>query len=368
MVEFVLDQARQELVGLELDLVAVEVPSLHADLLGTHHLEVLTRNRQATLLERPLVMGTGDLRVHQHLWAGIVTEVVDEEPLPHPDLRRGEAQPGRVVHGGEHVLCEFDQVRVDVADLLGPASEHRVTGYSYRLPRGHGPKGTVARVSQEPHPRGASHGEPGAGAHYFDESPSSTHRPRTVELVLPDLRLEMVTDSGVFSPGRIDPGTQLLLDRLEGPGARPVTPGDIVDVGAGYGPIAVVAALRNPDRVVWAVEPNERARALCAANAESAGVASRVRVVAPGGVPDGATVAAIISNPPIRVGKPALHDILGYWLRRLEPGGAAWLVVQKHLGSDSLAGWLRRRGCTVRRLCSRRGYRVLEVTGDFTPE
>jgi 16S rRNA (guanine1207-N2)-methyltransferase len=70
---------------------------------------------------------------------------------------------------------------------------------------------------------------------------------------------------------------------------------------------------------------------------------------------------AIFSNPPIRVGKAALHELLSTWLHRLTPEGRAWLVVHKHLGSDSLAAWLAGEGFAVRRLGSRMGYRLLEV-------
>jgi 16S rRNA (guanine1207-N2)-methyltransferase len=196
--------------------------------------------------------------------------------------------------------------------------------------------------------------------HYFDERPTGASRPATVPLVLPDLSLSLAVDRGVFSPERVDPGTKLLLLELPSPGGWP--PGPVVDVGAGYGPVAVTLALRDHDREVWAVEVNERARELCIANAAAAGVADRVRVVAPDEVPDDLRPGLLVSNPPIRIGKTALHDLLAGWLDRLTPGGEAWLVVQKHLGADSLARWLADRGHDVTRTRSRQGYRVLRVT------
>jgi 16S rRNA G1207 methylase RsmC len=71
--------------------------------------------------------------------------------------------------------------------------------------------------------------------------------------------------------------------------------------------------------------------------------------------------AAIYSNPPVRVGKAALHDLLLKWLPRLKPGGRAYLVVQRNLGADSLATWLATQGYQVGRLKSKKGYRILEV-------
>ena len=71
--------------------------------------------------------------------------------------------------------------------------------------------------------------------------------------------------------------------------------------------------------------------------------------------------AAIYSNPPVRVGKGPLHDLLLRWLPRLAPGGKAYLVVQRNLGADSLATWLGGQGYQVQRLKSKKGYRVIAI-------
>ena len=202
-------------------------------------------------------------------------------------------------------------------------------------------------------------GVPGAPpGHYFDRSPAATSRPATVELVLPDLQLTLTTDRGVFGTGGVDPGTKYLL--LEAPAPPAGGSGHLLDLGCGYGPIALALARRAPEATVWAVDVNERARALTAANADAVG-ATNVRVAAPDEVPADVRFAGIWSNPPIRIGKPALHALLLTWLDRLDPGGHAWLVVHKHLGSDSLARWLDRIGFPAHRLGSRAGYRILEV-------
>jgi len=190
--------------------------------------------------------------------------------------------------------------------------------------------------------------------HYFDTSPGAASAPRSVTLTLPDLTVELRTDRGVFSADRVDPGTRLLL--LEAPPPPPT--GAVLDLGCGYGAIAVALARRAPGATVWAVEVNARARELTEDNARAAGVAN-VRVVAPGDVPPDLRFAAIYSNPPIRVGKAGLHGLLDTWVPR---GEVCWLVVSKHLGADSLAGWMTtERGWAVERLVSRVSYRVLEV-------
>lgn len=203
-----------------------------------------------------------------------------------------------------------------------------------------------------------SRGRSGApGDQYFTEQPGVGSRPSTVTLRLPDLTLELRTDAGVFSTTRVDPGTRILLDVLPAPSAWP--PGELADVGCGYGPIAVTLARRDPSRTVVAVEVNERARALCAANAEDAGVSARVRTADPGDLPGDLRVGMVVSNPPVRIGKPALHDLCRSWLTRLEPGGEAWWVVHRHLGADSLQSWMTAEGWPTRRVRSRNGYRVL---------
>jgi 16S rRNA (guanine1207-N2)-methyltransferase len=184
--------------------------------------------------------------------------------------------------------------------------------------------------------------------------------PRTIELILPEGRLiRLTTDRGTFSPERVDDGTRALL--VEGP-ALPDA-GTVVDVGCGYGPIAVTLALRSgPEVSVVAVDVNERARDLCRANAEANGVGDKVTVLAPDEVPADLTIDQLWSNPPIRIGKPALHELLTTWLGRLRPGtGSGALVVQKHLGADSLARWLGDQGWSTERTASRAGYRILQV-------
>ena len=197
--------------------------------------------------------------------------------------------------------------------------------------------------------------------HYFSPRPAAPHRPGLVRVVLPDVYLELATDAGVFSPGRLDPGTRLLLD--EAPAPPPA--GDLLDLGCGYGPIACVLAKRAPGATVWAVDVNQRALELCARNAAAAGLAN-VRCVTPDDPSVPAGLAGIWSNPPVRIGKAALHELLGLWLRRLDPGGRAYLVASRNLGADSLHRWLAEQGWPVTRRAARSGYRLLQV--GFLPE
>lgn len=199
--------------------------------------------------------------------------------------------------------------------------------------------------------------------HYFTERPASDRDRRSVPLRLRGHEVTISTEAGVFSHERVDLGTRVLL--REAP-ALPAE-GRFLDLGCGWGALAIAMALDAPDATVWAVDVNERALALTAENATALGL-SGVRTARPDDVPADLDFGVIWSNPPIRIGKEALHALLLQWIPRLAVPGSAYLVVQRNLGSDSLQAWLaetldRRPGerYDVRRLGSAKGYRVLEV-------
>lgn len=196
--------------------------------------------------------------------------------------------------------------------------------------------------------------------HYFTADPQAPARPGEVEFSVAGHDFTLAAAGGVFSAGRLDPGTAVLLRKAELP--HEGTEGTLLDLGCGYGPIALVLATLAPRATVYAVDVNERALALAAQNARSLGVDDRVRTVVPDDVPADIRFAEMWSNPPIRVGKAELHDLLLRWLPRLAPDGVAWLVVGRHLGADSLAEWLGGRGWAVARHASQKGFRVLRVT------
>jgi 16S rRNA (guanine1207-N2)-methyltransferase len=170
------------------------------------------------------------------------------------------------------------------------------------------------------------------------------------------LSFDLTTDRSTFSPTRIDPGTALLLGGAPDPPDR----GRFLDLGCGYGPIACTLAQLAPAAEVVAIDVNERARDLCEANAAALGL-SNVSVCAPDEA-DGQPFDVIWANPPIRVGKAALHEVLLRWLGRLAPNGTAVLVVNRHLGADSLQRWLGDEGYPAERMASKKGYRLLRAT------
>jgi len=194
-------------------------------------------------------------------------------------------------------------------------------------------------------------------SHYF-ETPSGEAEMFRVPMRLWGADVELDSARGVFSGGGLDLGTAVLLRSYD----PPVGPLRLLDLGCGIGPITVALALACPEAHITAVDVNERALALTRANADRLGIGARVTTSLPEEVPADAAYDEIWSNPPIRIGKQALHDLLATWLARLAPGGTARLVVARNLGADSLAGWLEEQGWRCSRTASAKGFRVLQVT------
>jgi len=337
-----LEKPGLQLVGLDRELVAVEIHADQVDGLRSDDLPRQAGHREAPFLKGPLTVGLHDPRVQDH--AGVLAVVVYEEPLLHADLGGRQADAQCLVHGAEHVLGQPNQRAVHIGHVGSRRAEDGVAN-DPDLVGGHGDEATVATVDAQ------------KDQHYWSDRPEAASRPGEVSLLLPDVDLTLATDRGVFSADRVDRGTRYLL--LEGP-PPPSGPIALMDLGCGYGPIACALATRNPEATVWAVDVNERARDLCRSNAANAGL-DGVRVVAPDEVPDDLSLAGLWSNPPIRIGKEALHELLNRWLGRLAPEGTAHLVVQRHLGADSLARWLDGVGWTTTRRGSRKGFRLLDV-------
>ena len=201
--------------------------------------------------------------------------------------------------------------------------------------------------------------------HYFSAAPASAENLRTIRVTLAGRDLELTTAGGVFSPDRLDAGTAVLFANMP-----PLPPsGDFLDLGCGWGPIALTMALSSPHATVWAVDVNERALDLTRRNAQSLGLTS-VNAVKPEDVPDGVVFRTIRSNPPIRVGKDVLHGMLEKWIPRLDERSDAWMVVQRNLGSDSLQRWMAATftpGFSVHRAATGKGYRVLKVRRHGNP-
>jgi 16S rRNA G1207 methylase RsmC len=199
-----------------------------------------------------------------------------------------------------------------------------------------------------------------ASEHYFSADPGSELRLRRITVRLGGQDREVTTSNGIFSPDHIDQGTEVLLRYAPAPPAS----GDLLDLGCGWGPIALTLALESPGAPVWAVDVKDRALDIVRRNAAELCLET-VEAERPEELPDGIEFATIWSNPPIRVGKAELHSMLQKWLPRLAPGADSYLVVQRNLGSDSLQRWMETEFAdrlAVAREAISKGFRVLKVT------
>jgi 16S rRNA (guanine1207-N2)-methyltransferase len=198
-----------------------------------------------------------------------------------------------------------------------------------------------------------------ASEHYFSSDPASTLRTAERTLTLRGHKVELLSASGTFSSGSLDKGTAQLLKYVPSLPAE----GTFADVGCGWGPLTIAMALESPAAHVWGIDVNDRALHTTRENARSLKL-SQISVSRPEDVPASLTFDVIWSNPPIRVGKEELHQILIRWLPRLAPQGEAWLVVAKKLGGDSLQAWINAGNAGPLRADrheTSKGYRILRI-------
>lgn len=200
-------------------------------------------------------------------------------------------------------------------------------------------------------------------SHYF-ETPTAPGKRHEVTANIWGRDYRFTSAPGVFSAHGLDIGTRVLFRSTTAP--QPEAR-QLLDLGCGFGPIAIALATHCPQAQVDAIDVNDLALKLTLENAERHQVSERVRAVRAEDLPADASYDEIWSNPPIRIGKQALHELLATWLPRLRPGGLAWLVVGKNLGADSLQRWLDAQGWPTERVASAKGFRVLRVEQNSPP-
>lgn len=191
--------------------------------------------------------------------------------------------------------------------------------------------------------------------HYFSEKPATPAAERDIDVTIRDRDYRVTTSAGVFSHDGVDRGTQVLFRYAPTPPAGGVA----LDLGCGWGPISLALAAETEARII-AVDINERARHLTRMNAERAG--ATIEVLTPGEALEIVTetgITTLWSNPPVRIGKTALYELMETWLAHLR--GQAHLVMSKNLGADSFASWLQG-NYDVARLGTAKGFRVLQVS------
>jgi 16S rRNA (guanine1207-N2)-methyltransferase len=204
-------------------------------------------------------------------------------------------------------------------------------------------------MPEEPAPRKRS------PDHYFSAETEAASRERRIRVAVRGLAFELWTDAGMFSPGHVDRGSLILAKELQlRAGAR------VLDWGAGYGFLGIVAARLWPDCQVTMVEVNQRAAALAERNVRELRL-DNVRVIS-GPAPEALGDEAydiVISNPPLRAGRAAVEGLISDTAQRLTPGGELWLVVPTSKGAKRFLAFMAERLAETRTVDITGGYRVL---------
>lgn len=191
--------------------------------------------------------------------------------------------------------------------------------------------------------------------HYYVKQPESKPRLGIIRTHLRGCFFEFLTSSSVFSKRRVDLGTRLLIESMVLPDK-----GTVLDLGCGYGPVGVVAAVTNPDLHVVMVDINERAVKLTRENAKR-NKANNVRVhygflYEP---VEGMQFEAIFCNPPVSVGMKIVASIVNNAPRHLRENGSLQIVVRTKVGGKRLSAELEQVFGNVKVLSRGSGYRVL---------
>jgi 16S rRNA (guanine1207-N2)-methyltransferase len=145
----------------------------------------------------------------------------------------------------------------------------------------------------------------------------------------PDGALHISSLPGVFSHGRLDVGTRLLLEHLDG-----LPAGDVLDFGCGAGVIAASIARHYPDSRLHLLDVDAFALASSAVTLDNNDLHGEL--IAGCGIADAPFgLAAIVSNPPFHQGVHTDYQASEQLLREaalhLRPGGELRIVANSFL-------------------------------------
>ncbi len=195
--------------------------------------------------------------------------------------------------------------------------------------------------------------------HYYSKKPQTESKPRHWNFTLLGHNFRFETDAGVFSKSEVDFGSRVLIDAFE----EPKLPGDILDVGCGYGPIGLSLAKTWKDRTIHLVDVNTRAIQLAEKNAQANGI-QNVRIYESDGLSAVSTAnfAAIVTNPPIRAGKETIFRFYRESYEKLASKGELWVVIQKKQGAPSTFSYLEEIFGQVEVVNKEKGYWIIKAT------
>ena len=165
-------------------------------------------------------------------------------------------------------------------------------------------------------------------SYYFSNDENVKSNEIEHQVKIGDTSFTFITDNGVFSKKGLDFGTRTLLESLEN------VSGEVLDFGCGYGPIGIFIKKKYSCNVDM-VDINKRSLHLAEKNAIKNGVEVNVFE---SNIFENVTKKYnfIVTNPPIRVGKEILYQILFGAYDYLEQNGELWLVINKDQGAKTV--------------------------------
>lgn len=194
--------------------------------------------------------------------------------------------------------------------------------------------------------------------HYYSKDPHSTFKTETWKYSYNDIHFTFTSGSGVFSKGKIDFGSELLIKSFQEPSSE----GDILDFGCGYGPIGIILAKMYRNRNISMIDINERAIQLTNQNIKQNNVDNAKAIQSDGtaSFTNQEKFAAIVMNPPIRTGKAKMYELFTQTKGILYPNGELWVVIQKKQGAASAVNFLSEIFTDVNAVNRKKGYIIIK--------
>ena len=166
--------------------------------------------------------------------------------------------------------------------------------------------------------------------HYFINDENLKSEIKEFKTNISGSEFKFKTDNGVFSKGELDFGTKLLIDVV----LKEDISGNVLDFGCGYGVIGIVLAkLKNVNMTM--VDVNNRAIHLTKKNILENNIQNAIAFSSDGFTNIDKKFNYIVSNPPIRIGKVRLYEIIKDMKNYLESDGVIYLVIRKEQGAKS---------------------------------
>lgn len=193
-------------------------------------------------------------------------------------------------------------------------------------------------------------------AHYFTNEENLKSEIEKVIAEINGIPFYFYTDNGVFSKGELDFGTELLLKNFKYDNPSNKT---LLDIGCGCGPIGIYAA--HLGFTVDMSDVNKRAIHLSKMSLKEQGLNANVfESDAYKNITN--KYDYIVSNPPIRVGKEKLYEIVMDAKEHLKDGGSLWIVVRKQQGAESMLRDMKNVYKTVEVIAKKKGFFIIKAS------